>query len=73
MQAAFQIAENYVCRLELVDYFPERLRGIGDVHQIDVASQNQLLRQRLTSPVKSRRRARQSALAALLHHDFMEI
>jgi hypothetical protein len=59
--------------LELDDYFPERLRGISDVHQIDIASQNQLLRQRLTSPAKSRRRARQSALAALLHHYFMEI
>ena len=32
MQATFHIAEHDVCRTELADNFPERFRGIGDVH-----------------------------------------
>ena len=48
MQATFHIAEYHVCRAEFVENFPERLRGIGDVHQIDVAGQKQLFRHTLT-------------------------
>jgi hypothetical protein len=45
MQATFQVAEHHVRGVELAENFSERLRGIGDVHQIDVTGQNQLVRQ----------------------------
>ncbi len=49
MQATFHIAEHHVRRMEFVDNFPERLRGLGDIHQIDVAGQKQLFCHTLTS------------------------
>jgi hypothetical protein len=42
MQAAFQIAEHGIRRVQGIGDTAERHRGIGDVHQIDVAGQDQL-------------------------------
>jgi hypothetical protein len=45
MQATFKITEHHVRRAQLVANLPERFRRIFDVHQIDIASQNQFFRQ----------------------------
>jgi hypothetical protein len=44
MQAALQIAEQPVGGLEFAEDFPERFGRVGDIHEIDVARQNQSLR-----------------------------
>jgi len=42
MQAAFQIAEHHVGLVQRRGNMPKRNGDIGDVHEVDVAGQNQL-------------------------------
>jgi hypothetical protein len=37
VEATFQIAEHHIRRMQLAENFPERLRGVCNIHQIDVA------------------------------------
>jgi hypothetical protein len=55
VEAAFQIAEHHVRRKQVTGDFPKRHLRIGDIHEIDVARQNQ--RARHTPPPTSNLRA----------------
>jgi hypothetical protein len=56
VEAAFQIAEHHVRRAQVTGDFPKRHLRIGDIHEIDVARQNQRARH-TPSPLTSNLRA----------------
>ena len=53
VEAAFQIAEHHVRRAQVTGDFPKRHLRIGDIHEIDVARQNQRARHTPTSNLRA--------------------
>jgi hypothetical protein len=53
VEAAFQIAEHHVRRAQVTGDSPKRHLRIGDIHEIDVARQNQCARHTPTSNLRA--------------------